>query len=117
MKSHSGGAATLYGTQTKLVMNKKKFIVGTVASGMLLLAGIGAYCCLARPDSILGQNVQALAEQESGGIFGYCAEKEEGCFYACPNCGALYEAVGHGGGSYDMGGTCVKCKKRAEDNK
>lgn len=97
-------------------MNKKKFIVGTVASGMLLLAGIGVYCYFARPDSILEQNIQALAEQESGGISGHCAEKDGGCFYACPNCGALYEAVGHGGGSYGMGGTCVKCDKRAENN-
>lgn len=95
-------------------MNKKKFIVGTVASGMLLLAGIGAYCCFARPDSILEQNVQALAEQESGGIYGHCSEEEGACLYVCSNCKAKYEAIGHAGGSYDMGGKCVKCKQDAE---
>lgn len=94
-------------------MKNKKFIVGAVASG-LLLAGICIYCCFARPDSILEQNIQALAEQESGGIYGHCSEEGGACFYRCPNCNSLYEARGHGGGSYDMGGSCVKCKREAE---
>lgn len=95
-------------------MKNKKFIVVAIASGMMLLAGIGAYCCCARPDSILEQNVQALAEQESGGIYGHCSESGGACLYVCSNCRAVYEAYGHAGGSYDMGGSCVKCKREAE---
>lgn len=65
---------------------KKKVIVGAVASIVLSVIGLSAYFCSVKSDSILDQNVEALAEQESGAASCYGPKRQTFWFQIICKC-------------------------------
>jgi len=83
----------------------------SVAGAMLLGAAVAAFVFVNNrsEEDFFNDNVAALASGE-GGVFGHCAEEDNSCIAKCPNCGAVYEAIGnHKGGSFSMSGVCEAC--------
>lgn len=89
-------------------------IIGAAILSTMVVVGICFNCDDGELDAIVRENVRALTENESSGVWGHCQESSGECIAVCGNCGTMYYASGHAGGSYDMSGQCVICKKKVQ---
>lgn len=89
---------------------KKRIII--IACSLLVGCGVALLAKVQNnKDRLFGLSIEALANDEAG-ISGNCKNTESSpCTWACPKCGALYEAKGNLGPSYGMQGICERCGK------
>lgn len=90
---------------------KKKLILMSLVAISAVAVVVTHYLSNRTNISLLKENLEALTDEEGGGVFGNCLEKDRDCVLICPHCGAAYWAPGHLGGAYHMSGTCVSCNK------
>ena len=86
----------------------KKTAIIIAGAVLLALGSIAVAGSISRNtgSTIFEDNVEALANGESG-IYGFCGETDpDSCTGRCPTCNQLIYASGHNGPAHGLFGTC-----------